>query len=139
MADGFATTVKKLLYACGMLAVSLMVFLGIIIPMIKRSRQEKAQFHTLAASLEVQATTDPLTGLHNRRYFEQALEEYLAEFNSRKSPLGLLVFDLDHFKKVNDTHGHDVGDVVLREVACGCARSPATTMSWRASAARNLR
>jgi two-component system cell cycle response regulator len=117
VADGFATTVKKLLYAFGMLAVSLMVFLGIIIPMIKRSRQEKAQFHTLAASLEVQATTDPLTGLHNRRYFEQALEEYLAEFNSRKSPLGLLVFDLDHFKKVNDTHGHDAGDMVLREVA----------------------
>jgi diguanylate cyclase (GGDEF)-like protein len=118
VADGFfANTVKKLLFACGMLAASLMVFLGIIIPMIKRSRQEKAQFHTLAASLEVQATTDPLTGLHNRRFFEQALQEYLTEFNSRKSPLGLLVFDLDHFKKVNDTHGHDAGDMVLREVA----------------------
>ncbi len=115
--DGFANTIQKLLFACGMLASSLMVFLGIIIPMIKRSRQEKAQFHNLAVSLEVQATTDPLTGLHNRRYFEQALQEYLTQFNAKHMPLGLLVFDLDHFKKVNDTHGHDAGDMVLREVA----------------------
>ncbi len=115
--DGFANTIQKLLFACGMLASSLMVFLGIIIPMIKRSRQEKVQFHNLAASLEVQATTDPLTGLYNRRYFEQALQEYLTQFNTKRMPLGLLVFDLDHFKKVNDTHGHDAGDMVLREVA----------------------
>ncbi|HSO46647.1 MAG TPA: diguanylate cyclase [Rhizobiaceae bacterium] len=115
--NGFANTIQKLLFACGMLASSLMLFLGIIIPMIKRSRQEKAQFHNLAASLEVQASTDPLTGLHNRRYFEQALQEYLTQFNAKRMPLGLLVFDLDHFKKVNDTHGHDAGDMVLREVA----------------------
>lgn len=115
--DAFAKTVQKLLFACGMLASSLMVFIGIIIPMIKRNRREKALMHTLAATFELQATTDPLTGLHNRRYFEQALKEYLAEFTRTEGPLGLLVFDLDHFKKVNDTHGHDAGDQVLREVA----------------------
>jgi diguanylate cyclase (GGDEF)-like protein len=115
--DAFAKTVQKLLYACGMLAMSLMVFLGIIIPMIKRNRQEKAQIQNLAASMEVQATTDPLTGLYNRRYFEGALQQYIDEFNKRGAKLGLLVFDLDHFKKVNDTHGHDAGDLVLKEVA----------------------
>ncbi len=115
--DAFARTVQKLLFACGMLASSLMVFLGIIIPMIKRNRQEKAQMQNLAASMEVQATTDPLTGLHNRRYFEDSLQQFLDRFNASKTTLGLLVFDLDHFKKVNDTHGHDAGDMVLREVA----------------------
>lgn len=115
--DGFARTVQKLLFACGMLASSLMVFLGIIIPMIKRNRHEKAQMQDLAASMEVQATTDTLTGLHNRRYFETALQQYLDQFHKMGALLGLLVFDLDHFKKVNDTHGHDAGDMVLREVA----------------------
>ncbi len=115
--DAFAKTVQKLLFACGMLASALMVFLGIIIPMIKRNRHEKAQMQNLAATMEVQATTDPLTGLHNRRYFEGALQKFLDQFNAAKATLGLLVFDLDHFKKVNDTHGHDAGDMVLREVA----------------------
>lgn len=115
--DGYARTVSKLLYACGMLAASLMVFLGVIIPMIKRHRQEKAQMRDLADALEVQASTDPLTGLYNRRYFEQTLEDLVKKFNDLKAPLGLLVFDLDHFKKVNDTYGHDAGDMVLREVA----------------------
>jgi two-component system, cell cycle response regulator len=100
-----------------MLVVALAVFILIIIPFIRQNRMEKAQIHNLAATLEVQASTDPLTGLNNRRYFENALQQYLVEFNRTRSPLGLLVFDLDHFKKVNDTHGHDAGDMVLREVA----------------------
>lgn len=100
-----------------LLLTALVIFTVIVIPLIRRNRQEKAQIHNLAATLEVQASTDPLTGLHNRRYFENALQQYLLEFNRSRSPLGLLVFDLDHFKKVNDTHGHDAGDMVLREVA----------------------
>lgn len=117
ISDQQAQAMKKLLYACGLMASSLMVFLGVIIPMFKRGRKERAQIHDLAQSLEVQASTDPLTGLNNRRFFEKALQEYLNEFNDRQAPLGLLIFDLDHFKQVNDTYGHDAGDMVLKEVA----------------------
>lgn len=60
----------------------------------------------------VKATQDPLTGLKNRRAFESDLEERLAG-----GRVALLVFDLDHFKSINDTHGHPTGDAVLRHVA----------------------
>lgn len=115
--DTQAQTMRKLLYACGLMASSLMVFIGFIIPMLKRHRHEKAQISDRADTFEKQATTDPLTGLYNRRYFEQALDAFLTEFNDKNAPLGLLIFDLDHFKQVNDTHGHDAGDMVLQEVA----------------------
>src|SRR5690606_18938254 len=68
-------------------------------------------------SLEHAALTDALTGTQNRRFFDDALREYLAEFRRIDKPVGLMVLDLDHFKLINDTHGHDVGDKVLREVA----------------------
>ncbi|TIW05129.1 MAG: GGDEF domain-containing protein, partial [Mesorhizobium sp.] len=61
--------------------------------------------------------TDGLTGMQNRRYFDDALREYLHEFRRIDRPVGLMILDLDHFKQVNDTHGHDVGDEVLRAVA----------------------
>lgn len=115
--DGSARTIEKLLYAFGMLASALMVYLGLIIPMFRHYRQEQADISVRAESFEKQASTDPLTGLHNRRYFEQALESYLEEFNTLGSQLGLLVLDLDHFKSVNDTHGHDVGDLLLKEIS----------------------
>lgn len=63
------------------------------------------------------ALTDSLTGMQNRRYFDEALKEYLAQFNRIQRPVGLMIIDLDRFRTINDTHGHNVGDVVLREVA----------------------
>ncbi|MEZ5870603.1 MAG: GGDEF domain-containing protein [Nitratireductor sp.] len=115
--DEYARTISKLLYSCAVLAAALMCVLGIIFPMIKRSRKEREEMTEVTQSLEKQASTDPLTGLHNRRYFETALQDVLTEFSAQQAPLGLLVFDLDHFKLVNDTHGHDAGDIVLKEVA----------------------
>ncbi|MBB5703786.1 diguanylate cyclase (GGDEF)-like protein [Ochrobactrum daejeonense] len=67
------------------------------------------------------ALTDSLTGMQNRRYFDEALKEYLAQFNRIQRPVGLMIIDLDRFRTINDTHGRNIGDVVLREVA-GCLR-----------------
>jgi diguanylate cyclase (GGDEF)-like protein len=61
--------------------------------------------------------TDALTGVHNRRYFEQRLREEVDRSLRKGSPLSCLLIDLDHFKQVNDRHGHLIGDAVLREVA----------------------
>lgn len=61
--------------------------------------------------------TDPLTGLYNRRHFDEQFETILAEHRERERPLCLLLIDLDGFKFVNDTYGHPVGDEVLRTVA----------------------
>ncbi|MDB5698422.1 MAG: hypothetical protein JWN69_1226 [Alphaproteobacteria bacterium] len=72
---------------------------------------------SLREKLRTQALRDPLTGLYNRRYMEDVLERYanLAERNG--SSLSAIMIDLDHFKRLNDEHGHALGDAVLREVA----------------------
>ncbi len=69
------------------------------------------------AALREQATTDELTGLWNRRMILELLERELARTEREGTPLGVVVGDLDRFKRVNDTHGHLAGDGVLREVA----------------------
>ncbi len=61
--------------------------------------------------------TDVLTGVNNRRFFDQRLREEISQAQRRSQPLCGLFFDVDHFKKVNDEHGHQAGDAVLREVA----------------------
>jgi diguanylate cyclase (GGDEF)-like protein len=62
------------------------------------------------------AMADPLTGLANRRQLEAALKGQLAEANRTKQPISCLMVDVDHFKRFNDSFGHDAGDAVLREV-----------------------
>lgn len=64
--------------------------------------------------LDAQAIRDPLTGLFNRRYADEILRSELKRMDRKKASLGLLIMDIDHFKKINDTHGHDTGDSVLR-------------------------
>lgn len=61
--------------------------------------------------------TDALTGVHNRRYFDRRLGEEMERVQRSGQPLSCLFLDVDHFKQVNDTHGHQVGDRVLQEVA----------------------
>jgi diguanylate cyclase (GGDEF)-like protein len=75
----------------------------------------------LLAEVQRLATHDPLTGLANRRVFEETLERELNRAARTDQPLTLLVVDVDHFKKVNDTHGHPAGDGVLRAVAAALA------------------
>jgi two-component system cell cycle response regulator len=68
--------------------------------------------HTLAL-----AVTDELTGLYNRRYFERHLSIMLDKARQQDRDMAVMLIDMDFFKAVNDTHGHDIGDVVLREFA----------------------
>ncbi len=68
-------------------------------------------------SLRIQATHDSMTGLWNRRAILDALHEEIEKANKRKEAMAVLMADVDHFKKINDTYGHSVGDDVLSEVA----------------------
>jgi diguanylate cyclase (GGDEF)-like protein len=72
------------------------------------------------------ALRDSLTGLYNRRFMEEMLERLCADAERRKTPVSAIMMDLDHFKKLNDQHGHAAGDTVLREVSAAilsCLRS----------------
>jgi diguanylate cyclase (GGDEF)-like protein len=80
-------------------------------------RQHLAELAVLNRTLEQAALTDPLTGLPNRRYALDRLSQEWASSQRSRTPLTCMVVDLDHFKQVNDTYGHDAGDQVLREVA----------------------
>ena len=89
---------------------------------IKRKRHSDFLRHRLAESVEM-AITDALTGLHNRRYMESHLKTLVAESVRSGRPLSMLVADIDHFKNVNDTYGHDVGDTVLKEFSVRLKRN----------------
>jgi two-component system cell cycle response regulator len=69
------------------------------------------------------AVTDALTGLHNRRYMESHLSTLAEQASSRAKPLSLMILDIDYFKSINDTYGHDAGDDVLREFAVRIRKS----------------
>jgi len=77
----------------------------------------------LREALRAQSIKDPLTGLYNRRYLTEMLEREVRRAVRAEQPLGILMLDLDHFKKFNDTYGHDAGDTVLRETAAFLIKS----------------
>jgi two-component system cell cycle response regulator len=83
---------------------------------IKRKRYTDFLRTNLDHSLEM-AVTDQLTGLHNRRYMSGQLQALVARAAMGGEPVAALLIDIDHFKKINDNFGHDVGDEVLREFA----------------------
>jgi two-component system cell cycle response regulator len=94
-----------------------------------RSLERTRQLPILAISdADVQnsiemAITDALTGLHNRRYMETHLATLAEQASSRGKPLALMILDIDFFKSINDTYGHDAGDDVLREFAVRIRKS----------------
>ncbi len=71
---------------------------------------------SLRDSLRTQSIHDPLTGLHNRRYLEETLNREVAIASRYKRDLSVILFDIDHFKIFNDTHGHTFGDFLLRNI-----------------------
>ncbi|MBA6418544.1 MULTISPECIES: GGDEF domain-containing protein [Pseudomonas] len=85
---------------------------------INRNLQnEIKQREALEAELKRQATTDPLTGLLNRRQYEMLFNRERERCTRQEKHISLCVADLDYFKRINDTYGHDVGDLALRHVA----------------------
>lgn len=84
---------------------------------------EIVEYYTLALdnlrlreTLRIESIHDPLTGLYNRRHMEAALDREAHRVLRRQSSLGILMFDIDHFKIFNDTYGHEAGDVVLQKI-----------------------
>ena len=71
----------------------------------------------LRERLRVQSIRDWLTGLFNRRYLDETLPREIHRAERSQRPISVLMFDIDHFKKFNDTYGHDSGDVVLKRIA----------------------
>lgn len=122
-------TVARLLFGSAVLTATALTFgMFFIYPLIRTQVREEGKLRAMTESLSMRsqtlehaALTDSLTGMQNRRYFDDALGEYLQEFRRINKPVGLVILDLDHFKAVNDTHGHDVGDEVLKAVA-NCLR-----------------
>src|SRR3954468_1027575 len=102
------------------LAVAAAVVAGLVVRLVLSVADSRRVAADLDASLREQqrlAVTDGLTGLYNRRFFEEVLRLETERALRGDLPLGLLVADLDHFKHVNDAHGHQNGDAVLVEAA----------------------
>jgi two-component system cell cycle response regulator len=83
---------------------------------LRKKRYADRLRHNVQLSLEM-AITDQLTGLHNRRYMSRHLDTLLDNAKKNARPLAFVIMDIDFFKQVNDTYGHDIGDEVLKEFA----------------------
>jgi two-component system cell cycle response regulator len=83
---------------------------------VRRKRYNDQLRASVTETIEM-AVTDGLTGLHNRRYLDSHLQTLFDRAVARRRPLSVMITDLDRFKSINDTHGHDGGDQVLREFA----------------------
>jgi len=82
-----------------------------------RLQSQLIEIGTLQSQLREQAIRDPLTSLFNRRYLEETLDRELARAAREVYPVCLIMIDIDHFKQVNDTYGHEAGDLVLKAMA----------------------
>ncbi|MBF0425466.1 MAG: diguanylate cyclase [Magnetococcales bacterium] len=92
----------------------------LLVPFIQVYLRESApvvEAKRLMDTLRETALRDPLTGLHNRRFLEEYIDTLVATAKRKGYRISVLMIDLDHFKKVNDTYGHDAGDAVLRAIA----------------------
>lgn len=108
-------------------APSAMTTTNLLMQLLTANRRLQTQLETAEATLEQQsrdlagymsqAGTDPLTGLNNRRIFDDHLAAALHAWNAQQTAVGIILLDIDHFKSLNDTQGHLAGDAVLRQLA----------------------
>lgn len=95
------------------LASAEMDFLGLFAKQIEMA----ITIADLFQAVREQAVTDALTGLYNRRYFEEALEKEVQRAKRQKQPFSIIGIDLDYLKKINDTYGHSFGDLAIKTIA----------------------
>ena len=95
------------------LASAEMDFLGLFAKQIEMA----ITIADLFQAVREQAVTDALTGLYNRRYFEESLNKEVQRAKRQKQPFSVIGIDLDYLKKINDTHGHNFGDIAIKAVA----------------------
>jgi len=93
------------------------------VEMLRHLRQSKLDLQNANRKLSVLALTDSLTGIANRRHFDEQFESLLSTAQRSKVPLAVLMIDLDHFKRYNDMYGHQAGDDCLRQVGACIAES----------------
>jgi diguanylate cyclase (GGDEF)-like protein len=110
--DHTMATNKLMIIALSVLTIFLLIFIVYI-----RVRNLVSRLRESQRQLEHMSVTDELTGLRNRRYIMERLREEFQRARREEHPLGLIVLDLDLFKKVNDTYGHGFGDTVLKTAA----------------------
>ena len=84
---------------------------------MRKAADEATALRTDLAEARERAASDPLTGLANRRAFDTALAQAVETSKKKKTPMAVAIIDIDHFKSVNDTYGHVVGDSVIKNVA----------------------
>jgi len=111
--DSLASIVTELLSNTS----SMQVAMSQMKQQLNSTKQEISGLQDRLEEVSLEAVTDPLTGLMNRKGFTTAIEKAVAGFESSESSLSLLILDIDHFKKINDTYGHSVGDKVIKIVA----------------------
>ena len=120
-APPLSTNMRLVLVALGALVL---IFFGVALQIARLNRRlrksmadmtlAQARLRESESRLQQQATRDSLTGLFNRRYLDETLELDIAQARRHGHPLSVVMLDLDHFKQVNDTYGHQAGDEVLK-------------------------
>jgi two-component system cell cycle response regulator len=137
--------------------VDRMEFLARVKTQLKRKRYADKLWENFHMSMQL-ATTDAVTGLYNRHYLTSHMETQISASKQKEKPLAVMMMDIDFFKKVNDQHGHAVGDRVLKEFADRIAKNirgvdlaaryggeefvvmmPDTAMDWASIIAERLR
>lgn len=111
---GFApnlSTSERVVYACLPMLIAYPLAIGSI------TYRLAIQLHRQKELLQRLSRIDGLTGLYNRHYWEVRVGDLLAQVRRHPQPLSLILIDVDHFKTINDTHGHSVGDQVLQQIA----------------------
>lgn len=123
------------------IAITLLATLVALTYLLGRERQvhdniemeRLMELQLVAQDLRSKAHTDALTGLFNRLRFDHAMVEEIARAERYRTPLSMIIFDIDHFKRVNDTHGHQAGDQVLvrlARLAAGSVRNLDVLARW---------
>jgi diguanylate cyclase (GGDEF)-like protein len=112
LAGGFLLPIV-VIFLLAALGMQLMTFEDMTFELLRTNRRLEAAQDDLRQAV----ITDPLTGTRNRRFFEEVIGREMQRHRRYKTPLSIVFIDVDHFKRINDTLGHETGDQVLREVA----------------------